>query len=63
MKKFVTALICMLVIVLGIVIIYSVTHETIPAGFVGYIYDRTANAQDNVIEGTSVLDEEKTGHN
>lgn len=61
MKKFVTALICMLVIVLGIVIIYSVTHETIPAGFVGYIYDRTANAQDNVIEGTSVLNEEKTG--
>lgn len=61
MKKFVTALICMLVIMLGIVIIYSVTHETIPAGFVGYIYDRTANAQDNVIEGTSVLNEEKTG--
>lgn len=61
MKKFVTALICMLAIVLGIVIIYSVTHETIPAGFVGYIYDRTANAQDNVIEGTSVLNEEKTG--
>lgn len=61
MKKFVTALICMLVIVLGIVIIYSVTYETIPAGFVGYIYDRTANAQDNVIEGTSVLNEEKTG--
>lgn len=61
MKKFVTALVCMLVIVLGVIIIYAATHETIPAGFVGYVYDRTANAEDNVIEGTSVLDEEKTG--
>ena len=61
MKKFITVLLCMVVIIVGIVIVYAATHETIPAGFVGYVYDRTANADDNVIEGTSVIDEERTG--
>ena len=61
MKKFLTALFCMVVIIVGIIIIYAATHETIPAGYVGYVYDRTAGADDNVIEGTSVLDEERTG--
>lgn len=61
MKKFLTALLCTLVIVVGIIVVYAATHETIPAGYVGYVYDRTAGPDDNVIEGTSVLDEEKTG--
>lgn len=40
---------------------YAVTHETIPAGYVGYVYDRTATAEDNVIPGTSVLNTGRTG--
>lgn len=35
---------------------WCLTHETVPQGYTGYIYDRTATAEDNVIEGTSVLD-------
>lgn len=61
MKKFITALSICFVFVIGIIIIYAATHETIPAGYVGYVYDRTATAEDNVIEGTSVLDDERTG--
>lgn len=61
MKKFITALACTIVIVVGIIVVYAATHETIPAGFVGYVYDRTATADDNVIEGTSVINEERTG--
>ena len=61
MKKFITALTVIAVFLIGGIIIYSATHETIPAGFVGYVYDRTAGSADNVIEGTSVLDEERTG--
>lgn len=34
---------------------WILTHETVPQGYTGYIYDRTATAEDNVIEGTSVL--------
>lgn len=61
MNKFVTSVVSLfLVAVLGI-IGYSVTHETIPAGYVGYVYDRNANAEDNVIPGTSVINEERTG--
>lgn len=37
------------------------TRETIPADYVGYVYDRTATAEDNVIEGTSIINEERTG--
>lgn len=40
---------------------YNVTHETIPAGYVGYVYDRTADNEDNVIPGTSVINEPRTG--
>ena len=61
MKKFITALVTCLVIVLGIIITYSATHVTIPAGEVGYIYDRTAKENDNVIEGTSVINVQRTG--
>jgi regulator of protease activity HflC (stomatin/prohibitin superfamily) len=61
MKKFVVSLIAIFVFgILGI-IAYNVTHETIPAGFVGYVYDRTARADDNVIPGTSVINEARTG--
>ena len=35
---------------------WCLTHENVPQGYTGYIYDRTATAEDNVIEGTSVLD-------
>jgi len=61
LKKFLTALTFMIVIIVGVIIVYAATHETIPAGYVGYVYDRTADSNDNVIEGTSVLNEEKTG--
>lgn len=61
MKKFITALVCTLVIVIGVIIVYAATHETIPAGYVGYVYDRTARQDDDVIEGTSVLNMERTG--
>ncbi|MGM9682454.1 MAG: SPFH domain-containing protein [Eubacteriales bacterium] len=61
MKAFVSSLIAVIVIVLGIVIGYSVTHETIPAGYVGYVYDRNAKEDDNVIPGTSVINVERTG--
>lgn len=61
MKKFIVSLITMLILLVGGIVLYNVTHETIPAGYVGYIYDRNATAEDNVIEGTSVIDEEKTG--
>ena len=61
MRKFITALTVIAVFLIGGIIIYSATHETIPAGFVGYVYDRTAGSTDNVIEGTSVLNEERTG--
>ena len=61
MKAFISSLIAVIVIVLGIVIGYSVTHETIPAGYVGYVYDRNAKESDNVIPGTSVINEERTG--
>lgn len=61
MKQFITVLICLLVVVVGVIIVYGATHETIPAGYVGYVYDRTATANDNVLEGTSVLNDERTG--
>ncbi len=61
MKAFISSLIAVIVIVLGCIIGYSVTHETIPAGYVGYVYDRNAKEDDNVIPGTSVINEERTG--
>lgn len=59
MKKFVAALVAMVVLAVGGLIIFVVTHETIPAGYVGYVYDRQATG--DVIEGTSVLNVERTG--
>lgn len=60
MKAVVSLIVAVLVVVVGI-IGYAVTHETIPAGYVGYVYDRTAGDNDNVIPGTSVINEERTG--
>lgn len=62
MRKFVAVLTLAVVIFVGYMVIFFVTHETIPAGYVGYVYDRNAKApEDNVIEGTSVINEERTG--
>ena len=60
MKGIVAIVVAVIITIVG-VIGYNVTHETIPAGYVGYVYDRTARADDNVIEGTSVINEERTG--
>lgn len=59
MKKFIIVLVAAFVVGIFSLIGYSVTHETIPAGYVGYVYDR--NATNNVIEGTSVIDRARTG--
>jgi regulator of protease activity HflC (stomatin/prohibitin superfamily) len=61
MKKFIVSLVAVLVCVVGFLIGYGVTHATIPAGYVGYVYDRNAKETDNVIEGTSVINVERTG--
>lgn len=61
MQKFIAVLICCVVIATIGLIGYNVTHETIPAGYVGYVYDRNAKEDDNVIPGTSVINEARTG--
>ena len=61
MKGFVAVLVTAVIVTLAIIVGYGVTHETIPAGYVGYVYDRTAKPEDNVIEGTSVINQERTG--
>lgn len=62
MKKFIAALVLAIFVVMVGLVVYVTTHETIPAGFVGYVYDRNAKGpNDNVIEGTSVINEERTG--
>lgn len=62
MKKFITALVLAIFVAMVCLVVYVTTHETIPAGFVGYVYDRNAKGpNDNVIEGTSVINEERTG--
>lgn len=59
MKKFIASGIFAVVIAIVVLIVYLSTHVTIPAGYVGYVYDR--NAKENVIEGTSVIADERTG--
>lgn len=61
MKKSVISLVAILLIVTAIITGYATTHETIPAGCVGYIYDRTAGPEDDVLPGTSVLSKQLTG--
>lgn len=60
MKKFIAAVVVAFGLFLVGLVIYNVTHETIPAGYVGYVYDRNAKGE-GVIEGTSVLDVQHTG--
>jgi regulator of protease activity HflC (stomatin/prohibitin superfamily) len=59
--KAVVALVVAVIIGLFGIIGYNVTHETIPAGYVGYVYDRNAKEGDNVMPGTSVINEARTG--
>lgn len=59
MKKIAIASVLALVLSIGGLFLFILTHETIPAGYVGYVYDRTAKG--DVIEGTSVLNAERTG--
>ena len=62
MKKFIAIVTLAAIIAACCLTVYTVTHETIPAGFVGYVYDRNAKGpKDNVIEGTSVINDERTG--
>ena len=61
MRKFLTALTVLAVALILGLIGYAAVHVTIPAGYVGYVYDRTATVDDGVIEGTSVLNQERTG--
>lgn len=61
MKKFIISLVVLIVALIAGIIIYNSTHETIGAGYVGYVYDRSATTEDNVIPGTSVINEERTG--
>ena len=61
MKKAIFAVAAAVLLAICSIVIFVLTHETIPAGYVGYIYDRTANEEDGVLEGTSVLDAERTG--
>lgn len=62
MNKVIVSVVLVIILVIGGLIGYGVTHETIDAGYVGYVYDRTASpTDDNVIEGTSVINIERTG--
>ena len=60
MRKLIPVLALVIVLAVGGLFIFSLTHETIPAGYVGYVYDRNAKG-DNVIDGTSVINVERTG--
>lgn len=61
MKKFMISLTTLVIALATGIIIYNATHETIPAGYEGYVYDRTAGGAENVIPGTSVINEARTG--
>lgn len=61
MNKFIASLIVVAILLVGFLVGYNVTHETIPAGYVGYVYDRNVKQSDNVIPGTSVINAERTG--
>ena len=62
MRKLIASVIAVVFVVIVGLIVYIATHETIPAGYVGYVYDRNARPEkDDVIEGTSVINAERTG--
>ena len=60
MKRIVALIVTVAVAAMAI-IGYSVLYEVLEPGYVGYIYDRSAGAEDNVIPGTSVINEQRTG--
>ena len=60
MKGIIALVVAMVFAVIGI-IGYNVFYEVLEPGYVGYIYDRGAGAEDNVISGTSVINEQHTG--
>lgn len=61
MKKVLTVVIAAALVAIFGLVVYFVTHETVPAGYVGYVYDRNADKDDNVIEGTSVINMPRVG--
>lgn len=61
MNKFIASLFALAVILTASLIVYAATHETIPAGYEGYVYDRNAGEGHNVIPGTSVINQARTG--
>lgn len=61
MKKLIASISVVGVFAICLLVGYLVTHETIPAGYVGYVYDRNVKGGDDVIEGTSVINVERTG--
>ena len=60
MKQVTSLIIVVAVLILGVVL-YGVCTETVGAGYEGFVYDRTAGKDDNVIEGTSVINNPRTG--
>lgn len=60
MKQVTSLIILVAVLILGVVL-YGVCTETVGAGYEGFVYDRTAGKDDNVIEGTSVINNPRTG--
>lgn len=60
MKGIVALILTVFVVVIGI-IGYNIFYEVLEPGYVGYIYDRSAGADDDVIPGTSVLNAQHTG--
>ena len=61
MRKAITSVIICVAVAIALLVGYAVTHETIPAGYVGYVYDRNIKDTGNCISGTSVLNVERTG--
>ena len=60
MKQVTSLIIVVAVLILGVVL-YGVCTETVGAGYEGFVYDRTAGKDDNVIEGTSVINNPRGG--
>lgn len=59
--KGIVAIVVTVAIAAMAIIGYNVFYEVLEPGYVGYIYDRGAGAEDNVIPGTSVINEQRTG--
>lgn len=62
MNKLIGFCACVVAVFVIVMITYGVCTENVGAGYVGYKYDRTLSLDDdNVIPGTSVIDEQLTG--